>query len=138
MLFVKIYEYVGFCVHRRSYLLGSPVIVQLGDVPYVGLLLRGIQVTRWAVTLWSVSSETILTLENSIQDITSAFRSLQNLIQNKKQTMLIIWLSSLRSMYTMCRSADSSGFVALRMVIIVITTATLGLVFTSSLCTRCM
>ena len=24
---VKIDEYIGFCVHRRSYLLGSPVII---------------------------------------------------------------------------------------------------------------
>ena len=27
-MLVKIDEYVGFCVHRRSYLLGSPVIEQ--------------------------------------------------------------------------------------------------------------
>ena len=25
ILLVKIHEYIGFCVHRRSYLLGSPV-----------------------------------------------------------------------------------------------------------------
>ena len=25
-MLVKIDEYIGFCVHRRSYLLGSPVI----------------------------------------------------------------------------------------------------------------
>ena len=27
ILLVKIYEYIGFCVYRRSYLLGSRVIV---------------------------------------------------------------------------------------------------------------
>ena len=25
ILLVRIHEYIGFCVHRRSYLLGSPV-----------------------------------------------------------------------------------------------------------------
>ena len=27
ILLVKLDEYIGFCVHRRSYLLGSPVII---------------------------------------------------------------------------------------------------------------
>ena len=30
-MLVKIYEYIGFCVHRRSYLLGSPVNSELPD-----------------------------------------------------------------------------------------------------------
>ena len=38
MLLVKIDEYIGFCLHRRSYLLGSPVnkVVLRGILYYGG------------------------------------------------------------------------------------------------------
>ena len=38
ILLVKIYEYIGFCFHRRSCLLGSPVIVEI-EVSHTHILI---------------------------------------------------------------------------------------------------
>ena len=51
ILLVKIYEYIGSCVHRRSYLLGSPVILLYGLQKGV-LLLYGLQRSTTTIEGW--------------------------------------------------------------------------------------